>query len=122
MLISPNENAVFYDIDNTLVLWTKYRTKKSIQIRDPYGNALCRLLPHEGHIRLLKRHSAQGILVFVWSRGGVRWAEKIVKILKLTKYIYAIIPKVKDYVDDVPIEEWGHIRTYLKNGYGKNPK
>ena len=49
----------------------------------------------------MKRHGSRGIDVIVWSKGGVHWAEMVVRALKIEKYVAGIMTKPFCYYDDL---------------------
>jgi hypothetical protein len=112
-----NEMNVYFDCDDTLVMWgeTKQR-EKCIIITDPYDGAQHYLLPHAGHIKVLKDRKARGATIHVWSASGYMWAEAVVRALKLEKYVDFVLSKPVMYVDDLQAHEILGERLYL----GKN--
>ena len=91
--------TVFFDIDDTLVMWDEKHKGNTVCINcDGHLNHMVR---NEGNIEELKRHGSRGIDVIVWSKGGVYWAEKVVKALGLERYVAAIMNKPFCYYDDL---------------------
>lgn len=117
MIVADNEHAVFYDVDETLIL----HTKSEHQIEDPYlSGHIHNITPHRDNILMLKRHHLQGKTIVVWSYGGVKWAEVVVAHFGLEEYVDFIIPKLHVYCDDKDITRWGINNIYLQpNGWGK---
>lgn len=129
MIVFPQESSMMFDVDDTLVMWghnilgrNPVRDRKDyIMIPDPYWEGeYIRLWPNHDHIRLLRRARSRGRLVGVWSHGGARWAETVIKGLGLQMYPHFIMTKPDDYVDDIPIENWGMRNLYCKNGFGSS--
>ena len=122
MQILDKERVMCFDVDDTLVMWQshwrRYDRRECVAIDDPYCGGVILLKPNYDHIRLLRKSKARGAAVVVWSHGGFRWAEAVIKGLGLTMYVDVIMSKPDDYVDDIPIENWGLRNLYIKNGYG----
>ena len=116
MIKLENEQICMFDVDDTLVMWgDDFNTPSDDRIRivDPYDNSAVYLKPHQKHIRLVKQMHARGRLVCVWSGGGVRWAETVVKALGLEPYVHMVMTKPICYVDDLPANDWLNNRIYL---------
>ncbi len=117
------ESTVFFDVDDTLIMWdtANYGTKEVIKIQNPhYSEYVSCVLPHKGHIKILKDRKARGSFIVVWSAGGFAWAKAVVKALELEKYVDLIMTKPHAYVDDKTASEIMGERIYLpyKSGYG----
>lgn len=124
MKVNRNENVVFYDCDDTLVMWDdKFREphkdeftgKEAIPIFDPNDRSVNYLIPHQRHIELLKKHHGRGYHVVVWSGGGFEWAESVVKTLGLEEFVDDVYTKPCKFVDDLPATEVLGTRIYLKD-------
>ncbi len=117
MLVIDKENTIFFDVDDTLVLWDVVRADtdldKLVQILDPYDGTMTFLRPHLPHITLLKNHFARGSHIVVWSQGGYQWVEAVVKALGLEQYVHQCMTKPRAYVDDLPADAWMKERIYI---------
>ena len=91
--------TVFFDIDDTLIMWDENLKGNTVCIN--CDGHLSHMVRSEGNIEELKRHGSRGIDVIVWSKGGYRWAERVVKALGLEKYVSAIMSKPICYYDDI---------------------
>jgi phosphoserine phosphatase len=107
-----SDNVVFYDVDETLVMWHK---EKEIEIIDPYDKQTLFLKPHKRHIKLLKDHKTRGRTIVVWSAGGYQWAQRVVETLGLTKYVDLVMTKPSCFIDDLPAQEVLVNRIYLED-------
>lgn len=114
MKIIKSEQIICVDIDDTLVLWNKKIKIKSILVKDPYMNKFIKVKPHYAHIQLLKEKKLRGYTIIVWSQGGYKWAETIVKVLKLESYVDLILSKPLAIIDDLPASKWLGERIYIK--------
>jgi hypothetical protein len=108
-----NEYPVFFDVDNTLVMWCT--DLPDVEIKDPYGKGVIKLKKHNKHIKLMKDYHARGCQIIVWSAGGRAWAKAVVKALKLKKYVDIILTKPVKLVDDLDCKEWMGPRIYLED-------
>lgn len=119
MYIYEDDNLIFFDVDDTLVMWGDSDNPDAIEIKDPYYDKVEKLVPNQAHLKLLKRASGRGRGIVVWSHGGSLWAATVVKALGIEKFVNLVMTKPEYYVDDVPITEWPFIHLYLEHGYGK---
>jgi hypothetical protein len=127
MIILPSDQAVFCDVDDTLIMWNPSKEeleKNGISITCPAGYSIidgeltpsgswtARVLPHLAHVEQLKRHKARGHTVIVWSAGGWDWAKVAVKALGLEPYVDLVISKPTWIYDDkkaaefMPSSQW----------------
>lgn len=119
MTLIPNQNLVFFDTDNTLLMWDKNHDVQhddSVEIRDPYDNyKTLHLRPHKVHCRLLRQYKGRGFTVIVWSKAGCLWAEAAVNVLGLADYVDFAMTKPDKYVDDaIKIEDIIGNRIYFE--------
>jgi len=117
MIVVKSEINIFFDVDDTLVYHDMHDEQSGpgkIKIIDPYDKSINYLKPHKKHITLLKKCKGRGNYVTVWSGGGYKWAEAVIKALKLEEYVDLVMTKPSRYVDDLPIEAWSGSRIYLK--------
>jgi len=92
-------SVIFYDVDNTLVLWDLSRIDCP-EIKIPYLGDLIPLRVHTVHVKMLKSSYANGHVIIVWSRQGAKWAESVVEALGISSSVYLCMPKPLVYVDD----------------------
>ena len=119
MILLNFESTVLVDIDETLVCWSKtYRKpgKGKIAFVDPYTKETVYLTPHKPHIRLVKQWKGRGFGIVVHSMAGVQWANTVLRVLELTKYVDVVMSKATRHLDDKEdIAEICGTRVYLKN-------
>lgn len=119
MKVYKNELTISFDCDDTLVMWKDdvfQPGEGKIRIEDPDEKDSARyLVPHQRHIRFLKKCANRGYQVTVWSSGGWAWAESIVRTLGLEDYVTKIESKPLKVVDDLPLGEILHNRVYLED-------
>lgn len=118
MISLDSENVVLCDVDDTLVMWGKNYHKPGrgkVKVYDPYGKTNVYLKPHKRHIELLKTYKGRGIMVGVWTAAGYKWAQSVIKTLKIEKYVHFVMTKPTKYMDDLenPKDILGS-RVYLK--------
>lgn len=122
MKVCKTLDAVYFDVDNTLVMHDRGEDIdcdiEYLFLLNPYADESRFYAPNEDNILELKRCKNQGRTVVVWTHGGPKWAETVVKALELEKYVDFILPKVEIYVDDIPIEQWQFINKYHKQPFG----
>ncbi len=107
---------VFIDCDDTLVMWEEnfyLPSPDKIEIVDPYDNTTVFLTPHIRHIKLLKDYRERGYEVNVWSAGGYKWAESVVRALQLEDYVHYCGSKPLKYVDDLSADKILGERVYI---------
>lgn len=131
MITIPSNNSVWFDVDDTLVLWSptpEEKEKYGIDVNCPGSKILNkdgtvdeapgwveRLVPHFTHVEQIKKHKARGHTVIVWSAGGWEWARAAVMALGLERYVDLVISKPEWVVDDLPVEKFMPKSQYAKN-------
>lgn len=109
MIKLEDKPTVYYDVDDTLVLWGT--VDNCVKIVD--GEWTHYLAPHEKHIEILKKDS-KNCNVIVWSQAGSDWAEAVITALNLEEYVNAVVPKPIRFYDDLPCKYWMGSRVYYK--------
>ena len=110
--------TVFFDVDDTLVMWNEKLTGDTVCIS--CNGHLNHMVINKGNLEELKRHGSRGIDVIVWSKGGVHWAEMVVRALKLEKYVAGIMTKPFCYYDDLKIPLGSHRYFNIEETYAKD--
>lgn len=117
MQVLRNENVVFVDVDDTLVMHdlsiNTHRPVDIVEIQDPIRARVIELRINKPMVRLLKEEKSRGSCIIVWSRGGYQWATNVVKALNLVEHVDQVMTKPLTYFDDKPVEEWLRYRVYL---------
>lgn len=121
MIVVPCKEAVFFDVDDTLVKWSPTQEEKfmfGVEFTCPGSTTLIDgelkesgpwkefLVPHRKHIESLKKHKQRGHTVVVWSAGGYDWAAAVVKTLGLENFVDLVISKPRWAYDDLPPNEY----------------
>jgi hypothetical protein len=122
MITLLGDNTVWFDVDDTLVMWhatSEQLAAHGVEIVCPGSYFLNdvgqieqgpsftnKILPHGYHIDQLKRHKLRGHRVIVWSAGGAAWAEAAMKGLRLEEFVDLCIAKPTWLYDDKKIEEF----------------
>lgn len=115
MEVIKNDRNVFFDIDDTLIMWDwdhEIEDKKKITISQ--GDFNGRFFPHQRHIDFLIQSAGAGKMIFVWSQNGSEWATIVVKALKLEKYVDYVMSKPVLVIDDLPKAEILKDRIYFE--------
>jgi hydroxymethylpyrimidine pyrophosphatase-like HAD family hydrolase len=114
MKVIEENYIVYFDIDETLIfnVGVKYSHPEKIKI-DCEGMRNY-AIPHTTHIEALKKHKENGYTVIVWSHGRWRWAEAVVKALKLQQYVDFVMSKPDFMYDDAPLDD-NFMRVWKKD-------
>lgn len=122
MKIVGHESTVFIDVDDTLVMWGKKAKKgqRLVAVTNPHSGEQHYLMPHKGHIKVLKDRKARGSFIVVWSSGGYKWSESVIKALKLESYVDLVMTKPHMYIDDKTAKHimGEHLYIPFGDGYG----
>lgn len=119
MIVIPSDDAVWFDVDNTLIMYKESSfTGSFISITNPYDADEHKVYPNLTHIKLLKCCKGKGKTVIVWSAAGHRWAECVVQNLDLENYVDVCMAKPAIYVDDRNITDFKAANQYIKGSYG----
>ena len=109
--VNHNEHVILFDCDDTLVSLDPIPGVVPIEYEGG------KYYPIQETIEKLKNSYYRGHLVRVHSQGGVEWAEKVVKVLKLQDFVDEIETKPRWYYDDLPADVWMHrfdVRKYKR--------
>jgi hypothetical protein len=106
MIVIEDLPTVYFDVDDTLVLWPEFGSEDFGYTLDLGAGIFVR--PHEFHIQKLKEHKVRGHKVVVWSQGGSEWAEKVCKALGIEAYVDVVISKPRWFYDDLPASAFLH--------------
>jgi FMN phosphatase YigB (HAD superfamily) len=104
MIVVQNTNCVFFDCDDTLVMWDNKHKAEDLSncVLVDDGFIQVQLVPHREHIQYLKSSKLLNKnTIVVWSAGGWQWAQAVVKALGLEEYVDAVMEKPIRYVDDL---------------------
>lgn len=104
MRINTNENRILVDVDKTLITPTQYHLKNGIEF-NYYGTTVYHKKLYN-NISLMKAQKARGYEVIVHSANGWKWAEEVIKVLKLEEYVDEVATKPLKYIDDLPADQW----------------
>lgn len=102
MYCSPERPHVYYDVDYTLVRPLKWLDKDDQRIIVFNGFSW---IVNNDMIKEIELSKARGHVVIVWSQGGAKWAEDVVKALQIEHMVDACLAKPSWYADDKPHEE-----------------
>lgn len=117
MKVCGNAPVVCYDCDDTLVMWSLDPKRTDIIKIDTGNGHFAECNPHHKHIQSIKDHKSRGQVVIIWSAGGGKWAEAVVKALGLEEYVDVCMSKPSWIYDDLSIMKWMPESKYI----GKRP-
>lgn len=103
MKVIKAEDVVTFDVDNTIALWDHNHNiphEGAIEIKNPYSGEIVYLRPHKVHIRIMKEYKGRGFTNIVWSAGGTKWSEAVVKAFGLEEYVDYVMTKPNRHFDD----------------------
>lgn len=101
MIVIRNDQTVYVDVDETLILWDCDPSHP-----DAFWIGGQCVRSHKKHIDQVKKHKARGHQIVIWTQGGYDWAEQAVKLLKLEDYVDLVIRKPMWFYDDITASEF----------------
>lgn len=116
-----SSNAVYFDVDDTLIKYNTKPTDDLITIEYPFVVdsrtylTSIQVAEHKKHTALLKSLKEDGKLIIVWSAASAQWAKKVCDLLGLDQYVDMYLDKPEYYVDDLNANEWAKNRVWLKD-------
>lgn len=127
MLFVEGDNTIYFDVDNTLIMWDPPVGDPRIvhlpSLHKVYVGTLGKsdittpdtveVIPHLHHLEMIKRHKQLGNTVIVWSKSGPRWARNVVEFFELQEYVDLCIGKPSCFYDDLRAEEFMVDRRYI---------
>lgn len=112
MYVLPEGRVAYFDVDDTLVEWAEQKGINHKAIAIKMGNHTSYKLPIMKHVEELILQAKSGTYIIVWSAGGSKWAEAVVKALSIEDYVDAILTKPDRIYDDKNPENWMPKRRY----------
>jgi len=108
--ILPEGRVAYFDVDDTLVEWKEFGDGPKVSIE--MNGMISEKAVIDAHIEELILQKKSGTHIVVWSAGGSKWAEAVVKALEIEEYVDAILTKPDRIYDDKNPEEWMPNRRY----------
>lgn len=130
MIVMPTDFSAWFDVDETLILWSpteEQLEKEGIVIECPGGAVIVdqevvnesswkvKVVPHKIHIEQLIKHKLRNQQIIVWSAGGYRWAETVVRALQLEQYVDLVISKPTWAYDDLDPQDYMPKSTWMED-------
>ena len=112
MYVLPEGRVAYFDVDDTLIEWKEFGDGPLVTIE--MDHMISEKAVIEEHVEELQLQKKSGTSIIVWSAGGVKWAEAVVKALELEEYVDAILTKPDRIYDDKDSSEWMPKRRYFK--------
>jgi predicted phosphatase len=108
MKVMPDNYTIMFDVDECLIecesVPEDYQKQDGeIILEHPVFGKL-KVFPIYEMIETLKNKKLEGATITVWHKGGTQWSSKVIKALKLTKYVDLIVAKPDLYYDDEPAD------------------
>jgi predicted HAD superfamily phosphohydrolase YqeG len=83
--VIESDRVVFFDCDDTLILWKKHKSKlPTVTINGR------KFQVHIKHLQKIHDYHVMGFTIFVWSNSGHKWAKAVSKALKVDKMVIAM--------------------------------
>lgn len=108
MIVISGNQFTYFDVDDSLVMWHWPADGSDDFITlEPWNDGeKVRLAVNTAMVDQLKKNALRNQTVIVWSQGGWKWAETVVKALNLEKYVTAVIEKPMWVFDDLPADQF----------------
>lgn len=120
MYVQPAGPTAYFDVDDTLIMWNRPddTVPDSDKVRVTTRDITDVFTINHHNIDYLKKLSARGHAIVVWSAGGVDWANAVVEALELQDYVGAVLSKPTYFVDDIqnPSHFMGKHQYYALDG------
>lgn len=117
MKLIKNEHCIFFDVDDTLIMWNK----DAVNPDAGYVLVADRHLPiNNANVDKLIEMHYKGQFVVVWSAAGYKWAKTVVEALNLVPFVDLIMTKPRVYFDDLPVQTWMNRLYYGNEKYNSN--
>lgn len=100
MQVVKNENTVFVDVDDTILMWDEPKVPGPHKIKFQFADGHVYLTPHDYHRDLIKMYRLRGYCVVVWSANGYDHAARAVGALGLEADVDFVMCKPSKHLDD----------------------
>lgn len=104
-MIILNDNAVFSDVDDTLLMHFLPNHPKVMTVVDEWGTPH-KVVPHEAHVKYLRELHGRGFSIVVWSMRGSKWAKIATEALGLSDIVAVCTTKPTIFLDDLSPNEF----------------
>lgn len=106
------ESVVTFDVDETLILWSR-SGKTDVEFICPHYGNIEAGHKHKEHVQRVKDHYKLGHFVIIWSAGGGEYARRATEALGLLEHSHLQISKPMQYYDDIDAHSFMGRRTFL---------
>lgn len=106
MEVFQGNRTVYFDVDDTIMEWKQCDSNDPDACQIENNGFIFYKRPIMIHVQELKNQKMAGNTVVVWSAGGARWAEAVIKALKLEQYVDVVLTKPDFYYDDKDVDFW----------------
>lgn len=98
MTSSENELVIYVDVDDTLI--------RSVGAK---------IIPISSVVEQVASLHKQGAIMYCWSSGGAKYAERIAKELNMSHCFEAFLPKPNYLIDDMSLLSWRYLKELHPN-------
>lgn len=112
MEVFQGNRSTYFDVDDTLMEWKQCDPSDINACKIENNGYIFYKRPIQCHIDELRNQKMAGNTVVVWSAGGARWAEAVIKALKLEQYVDVVLTKPDFYYDDKDVSYWFPNKRY----------
>lgn len=113
MLTTTTGKDVYFDVDDTLVMWGKPQHPRATPFLKDNGE-IEMLVPNVAHIEALIRAHFVGHTTIVWSGNGKEWAKRVIEMMGLEHYVTFVHNKPDHFYDDMPAAQFMKNRIYYE--------
>jgi phosphoserine phosphatase len=110
-----DERTTYFDVDGTLLEWDFCEANDTNAVELEHNGEIFYKKMIPGNVKEVMNHYFSGNTIVVWSAGGGAWAAKVVKALKIEKYVHCTLTKPDFYFDDKDVAEWFPPQRYFEH-------
>jgi hypothetical protein len=89
-----------FDVDDTLIMWDRSKYPKGERVFVETEKGTAELIINRKNVNMLIKGAKLGYYIRVHSGSGAKWALKIVRALKIDRYVDSVETKPKAKTDD----------------------
>jgi hypothetical protein len=99
----PSGPSAFFDIDDTLVIWSNPTGNEKLEelVTVVTRGLKQTFLINRFNLKYLRELAVRGHSIVLWSQGGSDWCEAVAKALDIEDLVCACLSKPMYYIDDI---------------------